>query len=628
MDAHKIIELIKFFKSINIIEKDVTSDEERENGQLAVIVTYKYNDKEYNTQKLYYRNIVNLDEISHAEEVIKYFGAPVYWLDIQKHNWPKGSGESDLDHIVIDDMINHNDDEFRSFLLQLANNAKTGKIQQFTAEGRPNQYHHNFENNNHWHDIINLIKAFIDSRGEDIDKKYYSRLIYNWDGNKNTQRARSTLSNDAYGRNLSLIRRLQENIKLGFKMMEIQNDNILEILKLKKQIILQGAPGTGKTYSTAALALSILDVDYDPTNHKDIMNKYDGLVNKQVFFTTFHQSMDYEDFVEGLKPELANGQISYNIEDGIFKRICQKAQNKVTANNELSLDQKIDALKKECLEIQKYPNKYLELKTRTGASFYLMFDESRPEYFWSQPFNTTKEDPWYHVLIDNIRLLHTSGIKAKTNFPYIYSIYEYLKISPEYRANNELKNYVLIIDEINRGNISKLFGELITLLESDKRSDGDHHLKVTLPYSKEPFEVPSNLYIIGTMNTTDRSVGHIDYAVRRRFAFYTFKSDVEAIKTYYNQMDNSEELKKNAVDLFNSITEFLESKTLSDLDIDDLMVGHSYFMAKNMDELRIKLEYEIIPLIREYEKDGIINLSAEERKTLGNSWRETLVLSN
>lgn len=407
----------------------------------------------------------------------------------------------------------------------------------------------------------------------------------------------------------------------------METSKIADILKLKKQIILQGAPGTGKTYTTAALALSILDIDYDPIDHKDIMNKYDKLVGKQIFFTTFHQSMDYEDFVEGLKPELVDKNVIYNVEDGIFKRICQKAQNKVTANNELSLDQKIETLKKECLDIQKVPNKYLELKTRTGASFYLMYDENRPEYFWSQPFNTTKEDPWYHVLIDNIRLFHTSGIKAKTNFPYIYSIYEYLKISPEYRENDEQKNYVLIIDEINRGNISKLFGELITLLEADKRSGGEHTISAILPYSKESFSIPSNLYIIGTMNTTDRSVGHIDYAVRRRFAFYTLKSDVEAIKSYYSKIKDSQELETKAIELFNTICKILEDKKLSDLDIDDLMVGHSYFMAKNMDELRIKLEYEIIPLIREYEKDGIINLTADERKTLGNSWRETLASS-
>ena len=168
------------------------------------------------------------------------------------------------------------------------------------------------------------------------------------------------------------------------------------------------------------------------------------------------------------------------------------------------------------------------------------------------------------------------------------------------------KNYVLIIDEINRGNVSKIFGELITLLEADKRIDKnnpDQHTKwVTLPYSKEEFCVLSNLYIIGTMNTTDRSVGNIDYAVRRRFAFVTLKSKKEVIEEHYK---NDERLKNKALVLFDAIKSFLE-KYKFEMDVEDLMVGHSYFLAKDEEELELKWRYEIIPLLREYYKDGII----------------------
>lgn len=161
---------------------------------------------------------------------------------------------------------------------------------------------------------------------------------------------------------------------------------------------------------------------------------------------------------------------------------------------------------------------------------------------------------------------------------------------------NDVKNFILIIDEINRGNVSKIFGELISLLEVDKRVGGNHPLSVTLPYSKESFSVPSNLYIIGTMNTTDRSVGSIDYAVRRRFSFVTLEADESKIE--------SDDAKK----LFASVKRFL-TEAKYDMDIEDLMVGHSYFMTTNADVLKMKWQYEILPLLMEYHKDGIISKS-------------------
>ena len=293
------------------------------------------------------------------------------------------------------------------------------------------------------------------------------------------------------------------------------------LLLKKRNIILQGAPGTGKTYNTAAIALKTLGVtDIDFTDHKAVMKRYDSLLGDQIFFTTFHQSLDYEDFVEGLKPHVqtdADGNpigVTYEPEDGIFKRACNAAQT----------------------------------------------DQNKP--------------------------------------------------------------VVLIIDEINRGNVSKIFGELITLLESDKRLNGNHSIKVMLPYSKnEEFGVPSNLYIIGTMNTTDRSTGNIDYALRRRFAFITIKSQVSVIKKYYSDANN-ENLGTVALSLFEDIKKFIENPKhlCGDMSIDDLMVGHSYFMAESEDELHDKMEYEIIPLINEYINDGILNVKNDEKKTAFNSW--------
>ena len=304
-----------------------------------------------------------------------------------------------------------------------------------------------------------------------------------------------------------------------------------KLLQSKHNIILQGAPGTGKTYNTAAIALAALDVtDVDLNDHKAVMKRYDSLLGDQIFFTTFHQSLDYEDFVEGLKPHVqtdADGNsigVTYEPEDGIFKRACNAVQT----------------------------------------------DQSK--------------EIEYHATTD--------------------------------------KPVVLIIDEINRGNVSKIFGELITLLESDKRSNGNHPIKVMLPYTKGEFGVPSNLYIIGTMNTTDRSTGTLDYALRRRFAFVTLKSQDSVIKKYYSDAGN-DELGSVAVALFDDIKKFIENPKhlCGDMSIDDLMVGHSYFMAESEEELQDKVEFEILPLINEYINDGILNVKNEEKKTAFDTWR-------
>lgn len=291
----------------------------------------------------------------------------------------------------------------------------------------------------------------------------------------------------------------------NMKMIKILED-IKSLIKLKKNIIIQGAPGTGKTFSTAALSLKILDIpNVDWEDHTSVMKEYDDLVDHgRIAFTTFHQSMDYEDFVEGYKPEEVCGDIKFKLKPGVFRNICEKA----------------------------------------------------------------KKEPC-----------------------------------------------VLIIDEINRGNVSKIFGELITLLEADKRDGEDHRIQVNLTYSGKPFSVPKELYIIGTMNTTDRSVGNIDYALRRRFAFWTLKSNREVVEGQ-NVDDN---VKKKALSLFDKVEEFLKNNP-ADMKMDDLMPGHSYFIAKSDKELQSKINYELIPLVEEYAKDGIIEVSEEKLNKAFEEW--------
>ena len=395
--------------------------------------------------------------------------------------------------------------------------------------------------------------------------------------------------------------------------MESQDTNkeLIDLLENKKNIILQGAPGTGKTYNTAALALSIIKPNFSvPSDHKDVMEEYknqlikidsDGRIcnDGQIGFVTFHQSMDYEDFVEGIKPECdddsGDNNITYRVQPGIFKAICQKASEQKTTNFEDAYENLTKRLLSEgCVGDEKY----LTLETSGRQSkFGISLNKKGNLKLW-----TGKKENEYKsqgVLTRENILRAISGEKVFEGWEgYSQSVITYLKdeCGLNITQNSGTKNYVLIIDEINRGNVSKIFGELISLLEADKRVGGDHPLTVTLPYSKETFSVPSNLYIIGTMNTTDRSVGSIDYAVRRRFAFVTLEADESKVP------------EGDARNLFNAVKNFL-NKSKYDMDIEDLMVGHSYFMTSDADVLKMKWQYEILPLLMEYHKDGIISKS-------------------
>lgn len=377
------------------------------------------------------------------------------------------------------------------------------------------------------------------------------------------------------------------------------------ILRLKKNIILQGAPGTGKTYNTAALALAICG-EHIPEGHGEVMLRYEELQKEgRIGFVTFHQSMDYEDFVEGIKPKTENGTVSYEVEDGIFKRICVEGQRHPNKESHKSIstqefndkygdiDRAIDSFKKDI------PEEGLYVQSARSSSKFLIINKNDhlfakvkgKEYSLNEKsIKTNKYDYAHHS--------YEPAVGKYIYEHYSMPISQNIDIDTDFEDRlQDNHNYVLIIDEINRGNVSKIFGELITLLEADKRIEGDHPIRVTLPYSKESFGVPSNLYIIGTMNTTDRSVGNIDYAVRRRFAFATLKAKRELVE------QNSI---LEAATLFDAVESFIKKHKI-DMDFEDLMVGHSYFFAKDEYELELKWQYEILPLLNEYIKDGIIN---------------------
>lgn len=266
-------------------------------------------------------------------------------------------------------------------------------------------------------------------------------------------------------------------------------DALCGVLEHKKNIIFQGAPGVGKTFSAKRLAYSIMgEVDDD-----------------RIGFVQFHQNYSYEDFVMGYKP---NSEGGFDLQRGIFYKFCIKAAN----------------------------------------------DPNRPYFF--------------------------------------------------------------IIDEINRGNLSKIFGELLMLIEKDYRAN-----KITLAYSDERFAVPANLYLIGMMNTADRSLAMIDYALRRRFSFYPMKPgfDSDGFKQYQEELGNEK---------FNALIE--KVKELNKAIVDDgslgsgFEIGHSYFC--NQEEianswLQAVVNYEIIPMLEEYwfdNKDKVDEWSEKLKKTIND----------
>lgn len=471
------------------------------------------------------------------------------------------------------------------------------------------------------------------------------------------------------------VEEMEKTITLSESDKTMLNDisKYANLLLKKKNIILQGAPGTGKTYNTAAIALSVLGVtDVDLTDHEAVMEKYEELRKKdQIAFCTFHQSMEYEDFVEGLKPfpvKDTEGNVvgmEYKVDDGIFKQICEAALENLmqSLNAETPQENYSELFDKYCAHIEKefaalantgkdaaidlHPNSKIKMRgvsrNRSGkiSSIIIAKDDKAATQSLSKKIFLRDYEDFRTGKIKNytdIKPAYESQSDFHGNAIYYFPLYEKVK---EFSKTDEgkigqskeveKKNYVLIIDEINRGNVAKIFGELITLLESDKRvgDNTTHPIKVKLPYSKnfdddgnEDFAVPSNLYIIGTMNTTDRSTGTLDYALRRRFAFVTLKSDVSVIKKCYDNLGD-DELKNKAVALFEDIYDFIsDPKHLcGDLSIDDLMVGHSYFMANDEAELATKMEYEVLPLIAEYINDGILNVKNDEKQKAFEAWR-------
>lgn len=506
---------------------------------------------------------------------------------------------------------------------------------------------------------------------------------------------------------------------------ELKGIELKQKIKMSQPLnqILYGPPGTGKTYHTINKALSILDGDIEGTRHQ-LKARYDQYVAEgRIVFTTFHQSLGYEDFIEGIKPlepTSDGGSLQYEIKPGIFKLISNaarlpediKEQKEDVFTNARFYKMSLGGLqnphihdwciKNNCVGLgwggdhnfadfieiadwKEYRNKFqqqfpdLVKESRYNITAMFAFQQMKVgdivvisrgnhiidaigritgDYYWSD------ENDFEYYQFRKVEWLATSLNQTPETFfnkkisqQSIYAFFEEDVKRDAFKAifkkdSQESKPYVLIIDEINRGNVSRVFGELITLLEPDKRMGNSEALKVTLPYSRDEFGVPSNLYIIGTMNTADRSVEALDSALRRRFSFQEMQPQPELLSparmfwqmlwdheakdwtdTAYLAAEQglnelfgvTEELKErlqpmwdswekqqneeqinelkaeyfdgiNLMSLLNTINQRLE--VLKDR---DHQIGHAYLInVGSMEDLMSRFKNNIIPLLQEY----------------------------
>lgn len=371
--------------------------------------------------------------------------------------------------------------------------------------------------------------------------------------------------------------------------------------------------------------------------------KFDEYVkNRQIVFTTFHQSYGYEEFVEGIKPRIDSKEnskeVEYEIKDGIFKELCKKALDNYE-NSILNIDElnkKIELKEK----VENFLNWLLETnepigKTK-GGNFFVVDINDKTVMIYSEGverfdgnFNLSisifmellKHKDEFNNAAEMFKKVFDRDYADRTHTYYFNLVKKFKAYEKQSTAKNEnkknndnsLKPYIIIIDEINRGNVSKIFGELITLIEPSKRIGESEGLKVTLPYSGEKFGVPKNVYIIGTMNTADRSITSLDTALRRRFEFIEMMPKSNVLSDNCEGVNLQELLKA-----INMRIEYLLDR--------EKTIGHAFFIGiDSLEKLKNVFQNKIIPLLQEYFYNDYALIDAVLNK---NGMLENVIVEN
>lgn len=381
------------------------------------------------------------------------------------------------------------------------------------------------------------------------------------------------------------------------------NNMMIEEKKHSLNQILYGPPGTGKTYSTIQKSLEILDqhsLSPDLSNRIiENREKFKSLLNKRIFFVTMHPSYSYEDFVQGIKPKTIEGNLTFESKDGIFKVASKIAltNHQGQKASKINFESVFDFAFKPLLEDD------IPVKVERGTTPFKIIKADSTLKFETSTGNT---GPTYNLSIKTLKKIYEAGVNniiLSGNKGYFDSLLEFLnKKEAELKSQinegdsefSSVYNVVLVLDEINRANISKVFGELITLLEEDKRIDGENELTVTLP-SGEIYGIPPNLYVIGTMNTADKSIALVDIALRRRFQFEAMYPKPEIVKEF-GKCDDA--VKTEKIDFMTA----LNTRLRKDKGV-DFQIGHAYFMKEN--SLEEVINQNIIPLLTEYYRNDL-----------------------